>query len=95
MRTPKNRFFNLGVIIGVLGFIAGIILMFGEDWITGGFGAIASAFVAYLSYSRTPHSKEQDECCLLVAVTPHLDCRNQDTLAVNTGSGISTSHVCP
>ena len=49
---------NIGLIIGILGFIAGIGLMFGDDWITGFFGSIASAGVAYVSYKGHQDSKE-------------------------------------
>ena len=50
---------SLGVIIGVLGFIAGIALMFGDDWVTGLFGSISSAFVAYLSFKNSRNSNEK------------------------------------
>jgi hypothetical protein len=45
--------FNLGVIVGLAGFIAGIFLILGEDWITGLFGSIASAGLAYMSYKNS------------------------------------------
>lgn len=38
---------NLGLIIGGIGFIAGIALLFTESWFIGIFGAIASAGIAY------------------------------------------------
>ena len=41
---------NLGLIIGILGFIAGIALLFTESWFIGLFGGIASAGIAYKGY---------------------------------------------
>ena len=48
--SRKNPLLNLGVIIGTLGLIAGIILIFSDNWTTGLFGAIASGGVAFMSY---------------------------------------------
>ncbi len=56
MENKTKRPLNLGLIIGLLGFIAGIFLMVQGDWITGIFGAIASASVAYLSYQKPANS---------------------------------------
>tara|TARA_R110002073_G_scaffold306012_4_gene475147 strand:+ start:9682 stop:9867 length:186 start_codon:yes stop_codon:yes gene_type:complete len=58
MSDKNKKSVNLGVIVGLLGFISGIALMFGDDWVTGLFGSIASAFVASLSYNRSQNSKE-------------------------------------
>ena len=52
MSKKKKKSINLGLIIGLLGFIAGIVLMYEGEWIIGIFGSIASAFVAYLSYKN-------------------------------------------
>jgi ABC-type transport system involved in cytochrome bd biosynthesis fused ATPase/permease subunit len=41
---------NLGLIVGTLGFIAGIGLLFTASWLIGIFGSIASAVVAYKGY---------------------------------------------
>ena len=41
---------NIGLIIGILGFIAGISLLFTESWFIGLFGSIASAGIAYKGY---------------------------------------------
>lgn len=61
MAKKNKKRVNLGVVIGVLGFLAGIGLMFGDDWITGLFGAIASAGVAYISYKGQQAAKEIEE----------------------------------
>lgn len=41
---------NLPIIIGCLGLVAGIILLFGDSWMIGIFGSIASAGIAYKGY---------------------------------------------
>ena len=49
--SKKNKSsVNLALILGILGFIAGIALLFGESWFIGIFGSIASAGVAYKGY---------------------------------------------
>lgn len=49
--TEKNKnAAYLGLGIGILGLIAGIILMFGDSWFIGIFGSIASAGIAYQGY---------------------------------------------
>ena len=48
--SNNKSIFNLAFIIGILGFIAGIILLFTESWFIGLFGGIASASVAYKGY---------------------------------------------
>ncbi|WP_297764021.1 hypothetical protein [uncultured Muriicola sp.] len=41
---------NLGLILGILGCIAGIGLLFTDSWLIGIFGSIASAGIAYKGY---------------------------------------------
>jgi len=48
---------NLGLIIGILGFIAGVALLFTESWLIGIFGALASAGIAYKGYQNSRGSK--------------------------------------
>ena len=48
---------NLGLIIGGLGFIAGIGLLFTESWFIGIFGSIASAGIAYKGYQNGREAK--------------------------------------
>lgn len=48
---------NLGLIIGTLGFMAGIGLLFTESWLIGIFGSIASAGIAYKGYQDSRESK--------------------------------------
>jgi hypothetical protein len=50
MNKEKKTATNLGFLIGVLGFIAGIVLLFTESWVIGVFGGLASAGVAYKGY---------------------------------------------
>lgn len=52
-KTPTN----LGLIIGIIGFIAGIGLLFTESWLIGSFGSIASAGIAYKGYQDSRESK--------------------------------------
>jgi ABC-type transport system involved in cytochrome bd biosynthesis fused ATPase/permease subunit len=52
----KNTQINLGLTIGILGFIAGIGLLFTDSWFIGIFGLIASASVAYQGYQTTRNS---------------------------------------
>lgn len=49
---------NLGLIIGIIGFIAGIGLLFTESWLIGIFGSIASAGIAYKSYQDSKDIKD-------------------------------------
>ena len=49
---------NLGLIIGILGFIAGIALLFTESWFIGIFGGIASAGIAYKGYMDLKEKKK-------------------------------------
>lgn len=46
----KNNRLNFGLVIGILGIIAGIFLLFSEIWFVGVFGTIASAGIAYRGY---------------------------------------------
>ncbi len=50
MSTKNKKSANRALILGVLGFIAGIALLFGDSWFIGLFGSIASAGVAYKGY---------------------------------------------
>ncbi|MBO6607187.1 hypothetical protein [Psychroserpens sp.] len=46
----QPRKFNLIMLIGILGVIAGIALIFTDSWFIGVFGGIASAGITYKSY---------------------------------------------
>lgn len=49
--SPQNKNTGkLAMVIGLLGFISGIILAFGENRFIGFFGSIASAGIAYKGY---------------------------------------------
>lgn len=50
MSEQKKVSTSLGLVVGILGFIAGIALLFTETWFIGLFGAIASAAVAYKGF---------------------------------------------
>ena len=50
MSEKKKTTFSLPLILGIVGMIAGIFLLFGESWFIGIFGFIASAGVAYRGY---------------------------------------------
>lgn len=58
MSKQGNSRFNLALVIGVLGFICGLGLLFTESWFIGLFGSIASAGIAYKGYqdSKTMES---------------------------------------
>ena len=51
---------NLGLILGIVGFIAGIWLMFEGNSIIGIFGLIASAAIAYKGYQDAKDSKRSE-----------------------------------
>lgn len=53
MSEKKKNGFNLGIAIGVLGTLAGIYLLFTEQWLLGASGTVASAGVAYMSYQNS------------------------------------------
>lgn len=56
--SKKNKTLpNLGLIIGILGFVTGIGLLFTESWFIGIFGSIASAGIAYKGYQDSRESK--------------------------------------
>ncbi len=58
MMSKKNkRSTNLSLIIGVLGFTAGIGLLFTDSWLIGLFGSVASAGLAYKGYQDSRKSK--------------------------------------
>lgn len=59
MSTKEKTSPNLGLIIGMLGVIAGIGLLFTESWIIGIFGSIASAGIAYKGYQDSKESKNK------------------------------------
>lgn len=48
--NKKKTTGNLGLVIGILGLIAGIGLLFTESWLIGVFGSMASAGIAYKGY---------------------------------------------
>lgn len=50
MNKSNKSVTNLGVVIGVLGVIAGIALLIQENWVIGISGTISSAGLAYYSY---------------------------------------------
>ncbi len=50
MSESQKSKFNFGVIVGLLGTIAGIYLIIQKDWVIGISGTIASAGLAYISY---------------------------------------------
>ncbi len=58
MNEKKGTILNLGLIIGVIGFLAGIGLLFSESWMIGVFGSIASAGIAIKSYQDRKTLKE-------------------------------------
>lgn len=50
MNDKEKKSFNLGLIIGILGMMAGISLLFTNSWLIGIFGTIASAGISYKGY---------------------------------------------
>lgn len=50
MNKANKKKVNLSLILGILGFVAGIFLLFTESWLIGVFGSIASAGMAYKGY---------------------------------------------
>ncbi len=57
MTKTKNKTTNSSLVLGVIGFIAGIALMFGEAWFIGIFGSIASAGLAYKGYQESKETQ--------------------------------------
>lgn len=51
MNTKKNL--NLGLILGIAGTIAGILLIFMGSYLIGIFGSIAGAGLAYQAYTAS------------------------------------------
>ena len=49
---------NTGLIIGILGFITAVGLLFTESYLIGVFGSITSAGVAYKGYQDLRQSKD-------------------------------------
>nr|WP_321235298.1 hypothetical protein [uncultured Psychroserpens sp.] len=58
MTKKKKSSANLGLVLGIVGVIAGIGLLFTESWFIGVFGAIASAGIAYKGYQDLKQSKK-------------------------------------
>jgi uncharacterized membrane protein len=50
MTTNKKSKLNLGIVVGLLGLISGIFLIFQGVWFIGLFGSIASAGLAFKGY---------------------------------------------
>lgn len=50
MSKTNKRAVNLALVIGILGVLCGIGLLFTENWFIGLFGSIASAGIAYKGY---------------------------------------------
>tara|TARA_R110000782_G_scaffold35288_3_gene84349 strand:- start:69 stop:245 length:177 start_codon:yes stop_codon:yes gene_type:complete len=57
MSKKNKKTANLSLILGILGFLAGMGLMFSENWFIGIFGSIASAGLAYKGYQETKELK--------------------------------------
>ncbi|MFY0593089.1 hypothetical protein [Roseivirga sp.] len=61
MSEKKKNSANPSLVIGIMGFIAGIILLFFSDsWQIGLFGSIASLGVAIKGYQEMKASKKVD-----------------------------------
>jgi Kef-type K+ transport system membrane component KefB len=58
MNKKSNTKVNLPFVLGILGMLAGIGLMFGENKFIGVFGSIASAGLAYKGYQDLKESKK-------------------------------------
>ncbi len=58
MSESNKQSANLALVIGVLGLIAGIILLFTDSWFIGLFGSIASAGIAYKGYQDMQTNKD-------------------------------------
>ena len=57
MSKKNKKTANLSLILGILGFLTGMGLMFSENWFIGIFGSIASAGLAYKGYQETKELK--------------------------------------
>lgn len=61
MEKKKKNTFNLGLIIGVAGTLAGIYLIITGDTFIGIFGSIASAGIAYQSYITAKKEQSSED----------------------------------
>lgn len=61
MEKKKKNTFNLGLIIGIAGTLAGIYLIIAGDTFFGICGSIASAGLAYQSYVATKKAQSNKE----------------------------------
>lgn len=50
MEKNKKKGYNLGLILGILGFLAGVYLVIEGDYVIGIAGGIASAGLAVMNY---------------------------------------------
>ncbi|NJB71861.1 Kef-type K+ transport system membrane component KefB [Saonia flava] len=57
MNKNKVNASKMGLIIGIIGFIAGIFFLFSKQYFIGISGSIASAGIAYKSYSDLKKSR--------------------------------------
>ena len=57
MSKKQKNTANLVLTLGIVGFIAGISLLFGESWLIGIFGSIASAGLVYKGYQDSKRLK--------------------------------------
>ena len=60
MSNTKKSTVNLPLILGIIGCLAGIGLMFGESWFIGLFGSIAGAGLAYKGFQDAKASKPEN-----------------------------------
>jgi tetrahydromethanopterin S-methyltransferase subunit C len=58
-KTNKNKF-NIGILIGALGIVAGIYLIIQKDYLFGIFGTLASIGVIYNGY-KTIRATDETE----------------------------------
>ncbi|OEJ99998.1 hypothetical protein [Roseivirga misakiensis] len=61
MNDKQKSSANVGLVIGIMGFIAGVILTFSDNWQIGLFGGIASLGIAIKGYQDIKASKKVDE----------------------------------
>lgn len=61
MTHDKNNSYKLGLTLGILGFIAGIALLFGENKFIGIAGSVASAGLIIKGLKDRKALKEADE----------------------------------
>ena len=60
MESAKNNPFNLAIILGAIGLLSGIILLFGDSWQIGLFGSIASAAILFKGIQDSKKLKTGD-----------------------------------